>query len=221
MQTQLPTVLALALLAGCGGGGMGTASVSTPAAVPAVSYFPLEPGLVRIYDGEHDGLPVREEVTTLRSPRTIAGVACIGEQTLVWVDGVLTEFAVEWFARDLFGNVWKFGEDTRERARGFNPSADSWLAGQRGGEAWIAMPVDLQPGLEFTGYRPRGSDTFVVESTTETVELDAGVFTDCARIVENPNEPDDRDILLFAPGVGRVVEETSSGYIVLSAVRRP
>jgi len=210
------------LLAACGSGaGDGSAFPPPPDTASFVArvdhrYFPLEPGRSWVYQGDDLGRPAREEVRTLPETRPILGVACTGIEEWRFVDGFPTETTTEWFAQDREGNVWKFGEESYLLAVSATvPTSDSWIAGVAGGRPWRAFAAAPRAGERFPGYRPDGSDVFEISSFVATVTVPAGVFGDCVELVENPDDPEDTDIILYGSRVGRLSERTSTGMMEL------
>jgi hypothetical protein len=58
----------------------------------------------------------------------------------VFLDGELTEDTFDWQAQDKQGNVWYFGEDTKELENGEVVSTEgSWEAGVNGAHPGIIM----------------------------------------------------------------------------------
>ena len=76
-------------------------------------------------------------------------------------------------------------------------------------------------GESYVGYRPDGQDLMLVESISASVLTQAGAFVNCLQILENPADPEDRDILLYAAGVGLVQETSTSGRIELVSIDSP
>ena len=74
-------------------------------------------------------------------------------------------------------------------------------------------------GEQYVGYQPGGQDVMLVQSISVAVTVPAGFFTDCLEILENPDDVEDQDIILYAAGVGRVQESSSSGRIDLVSVQ--
>ena len=212
-------------LAACGGGSSG-APETEPVPLQFVdevdhAYFPLTPGAAWTLEGDEDGERRRDEVRVGEERRRILGVECTPLVQDVTVDGVLVETTTEWFAQDRGGNVWKFGEESLELDDDglFVPTDDSWIAGTDGARPWQAFAASPRVGDVYEGYQPGGVDRFRVESVTETVTVPAGTFEGCLRLLENPDDPEDADVLLYAPGVGRVSETSSSGRIDLVELR--
>jgi hypothetical protein len=111
-------------------------------------YFPLEPGTTFIYKGESDGAPTRDVMTVTNDTKVILGVTTTVVHHLSYEDKVLVEETFDWFAQDVDGNVWYFGEDTKEFDENGNviSTAGSWEAGVDGAEAGIIMLADPQVG---------------------------------------------------------------------------
>jgi hypothetical protein len=223
--STLVAALPLLLAAGCGGGGPAGSGVPDEGLfVSGVrhSYFPLTPGARWTFEGEEDGRVRREEVSVLPETVRLAGVDCTALAQETWLDGALAETTTEWFAEDQDGSVWKFGEESFEHdGAGTVRTEDSWRAGEDGARAFLAFPSRLRVGDVFHGYRPDDPEEFHVLSLTDSVATPAGAFVGCLRLWENPADVEDADILLYAPGVGRVSETNASGFVVLVALEVP
>jgi hypothetical protein len=219
---------ALALLAGAPflGCARGSAAAvdSTPSRFVAGvdhQYFPLVPRTMLVYESDEAGILRREAQLTLFEGRDVMGARCTSVLQHVYLDDVLTEVSNEWYAQDREGNVWKFGEIGYELQGGeFVPSPDSWIAGFGGALPWRAFAAQPRPGDRWFGDHPGGRDEFLVLSVSETAAVPAGSFAGCLQVVENPEDEEDRDIILYAPNVGRVSEKHSRGQIDLVAIRR-
>ncbi|MDJ0976396.1 MAG: hypothetical protein QNJ98_18190 [Planctomycetota bacterium] len=230
MKTCLVLLLASLslLLAACGGGSGDAVPPEDGQNAPVVfvehvnhTYFPLEHGMRWVLEGTHEGLPRREEVRVLDDKRRIDNTDCVAVLEEVFDDGVLSEITTEWFAQDQDGNVWKFGEESFELDGGsFVRSDDSWFAGQDGFQRWRAFVASPNPGDTFFGFTPEGQDVLQVVSVTETVVVPGGTFAGSMQIVENPDDPEDTDIILYARGVGRVSETNTDGGVELISVER-
>jgi hypothetical protein len=111
-------------------------------------YFPLKPGTTFIYEGESDGVPTREVVQVTRDTKEILDVLTTVVHVRTYEDGVLIEDTFDWYAQDEDGNVWYFGEDTKELDAGGNviSTEGSWEAGVNGAEPGIIMEADPNKG---------------------------------------------------------------------------
>ncbi len=184
-------------------------------------YLPIAPGTTWIYEGEESGLSLREEVFAQPQPAVIGGVACQAVTQRVVLDGQLVEVTTEWYAQDSRGNVWKFGQECRAPAGGqLIATEESWQAGVDGAEPWMVLSADPRPGQEYFGYSTAGQLHFAVRSVSASAMVEAGTFPNCLELVEDPEDPDDTDIILYAPGVGRVQEQSTGGSIGLVSVHR-
>jgi hypothetical protein len=145
-------------------------------------FFPLKRGATFTYKGV---VPEGESSTTvevLRQTRVVMGVTCIVVFDTGFVNGALEELTYDYYAQDKQGNVWYFGEDTKEYANGVVVStAGSWEAGVDGAQPGIVMEAQPQVGdvyrQEF--YRHVAEDMAEVLSLTETVTVPYGTFTNC------------------------------------------
>jgi len=111
-------------------------------------YFPLPPGTTFIYRGEKDGAPTRDVMTVTQETKEILGVTTTVVYHLSYEDGVLVEETFDWFVQDVDGNVWYFGEDTKELDENGNviSTEGSWEAGVDGAQAGIIMLADPKKG---------------------------------------------------------------------------
>lgn len=114
-------------------------------------YFPLTPGTTFIYAGETDGVPTSDEMNVKHQTKQILGVATTVVHHLSYEDGVLVEDTLDWFAQDVDGNVWYFGEDTKELDEAGNviSTEGSWEAGVDGAQAGIVMLADPKKGDKY------------------------------------------------------------------------
>jgi hypothetical protein len=73
--------------------------------------------------------------------KEILGVTTTVVHDQAFVKGELVEDTLDWFAQDAAGNVWYFGEDTKELEDGVVVSTEgSWEAGVDGARPGIFMP---------------------------------------------------------------------------------
>jgi hypothetical protein len=114
-------------------------------------YFPLKPGTTFVYKGESEGSSTREVMTVTNKTKKIMGVTTTVVYHLAYEDGVLIEETFDWFAQDEDGNVWYFGEDTKELDENGNViSTDgTWRAGVDGAKAGIFMLARPTKGKKY------------------------------------------------------------------------
>jgi hypothetical protein len=169
-------------------------------------YFPLTPGTVMVYEGTRDGVPLRIELTVTHDTKVILGVKCLVIRDIV--SGALDERTSDWYAQDAAGNVWYFGEDTKEYTNGVvSSTAGSWEAGVDGALPGIIMQASPVKGDAYRQeYRPTvAEDVAMIKQLNAKAQVPAGKYTNV--LVTN-----DRDLLdlnkdedkYFAPGVGLV-----------------
>jgi len=114
-------------------------------------YFPLEPGTTYIYRGETEGVPTRDVMTVTSDTKVILGVTTIVVHDQAYEDGVLVEDTFDWYAQDKDGNVWYFGEATKELDENGNviSTEGSWEAGVDSAEPGIIMEANPKKGDKY------------------------------------------------------------------------
>jgi len=130
-------------------------------------YLPMTPGTRTIYEADtSDG---RQQTTTevTRDTKTIMGVTTVVVHDTVTLDGKPSEDTVDWFAQDRDGNVWYFGEATKEFDGQKASTAGSFEAGVDGALPGIVMPAHPQIGDTYRQEYAKG----VAEDTGEVVSL--------------------------------------------------
>jgi hypothetical protein len=208
------------LLVACGGGG-GDAG-KTPAASPYAPtidpakftdqvtnrYFPLTPGTTYVYEGTKDGVAQRDEFTVTRDTKTILGVRCVVVHHVVTEGGNLVEDTFDWHAQDSEGNVWYFGEDSKEYENGkVTSTKGSWEAGVDGAQPGIVMEAFPRVGDTYRQeyYQGEAEDMAEILKINESATVAAGSYQDVVVTKDfSPLEPDIVENKYFAPGVGFV-----------------
>ncbi len=114
-------------------------------------YFPLVPGTTFTYRGETEGVPTRNVTIVTNDTKVILGVTTIVVHDQVYENGVLAEDTFDWYAQDKAGNVWYFGEDTRELDANGNvfSTEGTWEAGVNGAEPGIVMEAHPKKGDKY------------------------------------------------------------------------
>jgi hypothetical protein len=114
-------------------------------------YFPLRAGTTFVYKGESEGAPTRDVMTVTDKTKKIMGVTTTVVYHLAYEDGTLIEETYDWFAQDEDGNVWYFGEDTKEFDENGNvlSTEGSWRAGVDGAEPGIIMLANPRKGKKY------------------------------------------------------------------------
>ena len=189
-------------------------------------FFPLEPGTTFIYEGESEGVPTREVVEVTRDTKEILGVTTTVVYALAYEDGVLVEETFDWYAQDTDGNVWYFGEDTRELDEAGNviSTEGSWEAGVDGAEAGIIMLADPKKGDRYS--QEVAPD--VAEDMAQVTGFEASLCLSNGECYENilvtkewtPLERGVVELKYYAEDVGFIFSEmTKGGEETLELVR--
>jgi hypothetical protein len=111
-------------------------------------FFPLLPGTTFYYKGEKEGVKTTDIMTVTDDVKCITGVQTTVVRDRAFEEGVLVEDTIDWYAQDTAGNVWYFGEDTKELAPdGTVVSTEgSWQAGVNGAKPGIIMEAHPKVG---------------------------------------------------------------------------
>jgi hypothetical protein len=178
-------------------------------------YLPLTPGTTLTYRGKLDGKSATDVFTVTGGTKTILGVVTTVVHDQVFIKGELTEDTEDWFAQDAAGNVWYFGEDTKELEDGVVVSTEgSWEAGVDYARAGIFMPAQPMVGQVFKQEDAKN----VAEDCSRMVDVNASVRTpfvssDEALKTEEYSllEPDVLDNKYYVKDIGLVREQTIQG----------
>lgn len=175
-------------------------------------FFPMVAGARFVFDGaEHI------EVDVLPETKVILGVTVTVVRDRVFEDGDLIEDTLDWYAQDVDGNVWYFGEETAEYENGEVVStAGSWEAGVDGAQPGIIMLADPRVGdvyrQEF--YGGEAEDIGEITALEGEVSVEAGSWSGSDVLVTEewtPLEPDVRERKTYVRGQGVVEILTIEG----------
>jgi hypothetical protein len=173
-------------------------------------YFPLEPGTTFVYEGKTEEGTERIEVTVTHDTRRVMGVECVVIRDKVFLEGSLIEDTFDWYAQDKEGDVWYFGEDTKEFENGeVKSTSGSWEAGVDGAKPGIIMQADPKVGETYRQeyYEGEAEDIAKVLSKDESATVPYGSFDELLMTREwNPLEPGVTEQKYYAPGIGTVLE---------------
>jgi len=170
-------------------------------------FFPLVPNTTFVYLGTKEGSTQRDEFQVTGRTKVIIGVKCREVRDRAFLDGVLAEDTLDWFAQDKQGNVWYFGEDTKELDANGNviSTEGSWKAGVNGAQPGIVMEANPRVGDTYQQEFSPGvaQDMATVLALNKTVNVPFGSFNDCLETEEfSPLEPGAIDHKFYARGVG-------------------
>ena len=171
-------------------------------------YFPLVQGTSWTYKGDDDAM-VNVEVTT--DTIEILGVKCAVVRDIETEDGEVTEDTLDYYCQDIDGNVWYFGELSKEFEDGeLVALSGSWKAGRDGAQPGIIMKANPMVG-DF--YRQEFAFT-EAEDMGKVLSLTGSASTPAASCSGNclvtkdftPLEPDAVENKFYKPGVGLILE---------------
>jgi hypothetical protein len=170
-------------------------------------YFPLVPGTTWIYEGGDEKITV----TVTEDTKEILGITCAVVQDVVEEEGEIIEDTLDWYAQDVEGNVWYFGEIAKNFEDGELTDIDgSWTAGVEGAKIGIIMPIAPEVGQvyrqEFA--LDEAEDMGEILSLTETESVPGASCTDnCLKTRDfTPLEPDVEEHKYYAPDIGLILE---------------
>jgi hypothetical protein len=177
-------------------------------------YFPLKPGTTFIYKGTKGGLAQRDVITVTHATKRILGVSAVVVRDRVTEEGELIELRFDWFAQDKHGNVWYFGEDSKEYENGVVVSTEgSWEAGVNGAQPGIVMEGHPRVGDSYRQeFAPDvAEDMAKVLSLTKSVSVPYGSFKHVLLTKEwTPLDPGVVEHKYYAPDIGFVLAISAS-----------
>ncbi len=212
------TVLWLLTLAGCSlpppsdGAYSVTINPADFVAVVDNPYFPAIPGTRYVYEGmTADGLE-HVEIEVLSETRVVMGVTTTIIHDTVYLDGVLVEDTLDWYAQDKDGAVWYFGEAVDNYENGqLADHAGSWEAGVDGALPGIIMFADPSAHVGETYYQEyyagEAEDQATLISADESLTIGYGNFENVVQTRDfTALEPDLQEHKFYATGIGMIKE---------------
>jgi len=188
-------------------------------------YFPLVPGTTFKFIEKSGKNTSENEVTVTHDTKVIVGVTCIVVHDVVKEKGIVKEETFDWYAQDKQGNVWYFGEDTKEyRAGGKVSTEGSWEAGVDSAQPGIMMkgrPVAGEPYRQ-EYYAGHAEDMGQIIAVADSVAVPYGSFTGCVRTKEWSMLEAGTEKKWYARDIGVVRVETATKDVeALVSVTRP
>jgi hypothetical protein len=172
-------------------------------------YWPMKPGSTWDLAGTKDGVPETVHVVVKKGTKKIMGVDTVVIQDTVTINHALEENTTDWYAQDKQGNLWYFGEDSKDYKNGIVISTQgTWEAGVDGAQPGIV--VKAHPAADGKTYRQEfrpgvAEDQAKVLATNATEKVPAGVFKSVLHTFDtDPLNPDKVENKWYAPGVGPV-----------------
>lgn len=178
-------------------------------------FFTMRPGTTFVYKSSTDEGMETNRVTVTDDTRKVMGVATRVVWDRVWLDDDLIEETCDWYAQDEQGNVWYFGEDSKEYRGGKIVSTrGSWEAGRGGAMPGIVMKAGPQTGAIYRQeyYKGEAEDMAEVVGLQESVSVPYGTFDNCLKTKDwSPLEHGVVEYKYYSPVTGCVVLETGKG----------
>jgi hypothetical protein len=178
-------------------------------------YLPMTAGSVSTYrETDAEGAVAKVVVTVTNDTKEILGITTLVVHDVLTEGGVTVEDTFDWYAQDTAGNVWYFGEDTKEFSGSQVDTSGSWEAGVDGAQPGVVMPAAPQTGLSYRQEYLAGEaeDSATVLSLDEFVQVAAGSYRGLLLTKEySAVEPDVLEYKWYAQGVGQVLALTVSG----------
>jgi len=174
------------------------------------SYYPLKPGTTFVYEGKTEKGNEHNEMNVTSDTKVILGVTCVVVEDKVFVDGKLEEATLDWYAQDKQGNVWYFGEDSKEYDQNgkVTSTKGSWETGVNGALPGIVMKAAPKAGDTYRQEYSKGEaeDMASVASLSESAAVRYGSYKDLLMTKEwSALEPSVIEQKYYAKGVGFIL----------------
>jgi hypothetical protein len=203
---------------GAGPGWPATLSPSDFVARVDNPWFPLQPGSEYHYTGLKDQVKTVDTVKVTNNTKRILGVKTTVVHDVVSVNGRPEEVTDDYYVQDRHGNVWYFGEATKELdSHGNTISTEgSFQAGVNGARAGVLVPGHPKVGLsarqEFS--KGQAEDHFKILDLNARVSVPFVSSHHALRTREwTPLEPTVLDNKYYVRGIGTVREIAVKGPV--------
>jgi Ca2+-binding RTX toxin-like protein len=183
-------------------------------------YLPLTEGSVLSYSGskEEDGETETEsnDVFVSTEKKTIEGVETFVVRDTAYLNGLLVEDTLDWYAQDTEGNVWYLGEiaynyEFDDDGLYIGTDTDgSWEAGVDGALPGWVMPAAPEVGDSYYQefYAGEAEDEGLILSTDAEVSIGLGDFEGVLQTQDTTAlEPDVLEYKYYAAGIGQILAE--------------
>ena len=211
---NLPLVLATLLASTAAQAAIPDAAPTDPAQYVGTidnPWFPLKPGTTLTYEGSKDDRRAAREFEVTTRTKTIAGVTCLVVEDRVTLGGKPAEKTIGYYAQDRAGNVWYFGEESKELDKnGKVIKSEGWLAGVDGITPNLVMAAKPAVGDHFL--HPYTNTNIEVLSLGAALQVPYGSFDATLEIKEwNPREPGVLSHKFYQHGVGELEDADVKG----------
>jgi len=237
----LAALVALLLVGSFAGDPGPAARASVPTGTPVFTnplnitntYFPFEPGGMKVFHGKSDGEAIVVVDHYLEETRNFTWngqtIACRCLREVEFEDGELVEISNNYFAQADDGSVYYFGETVDNYEDGeIEDHEGAWLVGgpAPGEEAVTAAAPALfmpaNPEVDDT-WKPEDVPALDIEeidtvlSTTKKVKVPAGKFMNCLKVHELDYDGEEEK-KYYAPGVGVIKAKAEGEKLKLVAM---
>ncbi len=183
-------------------------------------FFPLLPGRTLVYRSSEE----KVRVTFTNKVKVIDNVPCLVVLDTVEVDGEVAEDTIDWFAQDIYGNVWYCGEATAEYEDDFPVSTDgSFQADVEGARPGIIMKAAPVVGDVYRQEFDLGNaeDAAEVTSLTGSATATAASCSKTCLVTREftPLEPDAAEFKYYKPGVGFILQTAPGSNVRLQLIQ--
>lgn len=176
-------------------------------------YFSLVPGKKMTYEARVKEGIEKIEVYVTNETKFVNGIVARVVWDRVWLNNELIEDTKDWYAQDNEGNVWYFGEDSKEIVNGkITSTAGSWEAGISGAKPGIIMKAIPKVGDSYRQeyYKGIAEDMGKVLALNEQVIIGSEIYYNCLKTLDfTPLEPGVEEHKYYCPEVGFVVLEVA------------
>jgi hypothetical protein len=203
---------------GAGPGWPATLSPSDFVARVDNRWFPLKPGSKYRYKGTKDGTRMIDLLKVTDRTKRILGVKTTVVHDVVRMHGRPEEVTNDWYAQDRHGNVWYFGEATKELDSNGNTisTEGSFKAGVDGARAGVYISGHPHVGQSARQeyYKGQAEDHFKILDLNARVSVPYVTSHHALRTREwTPLEPNVVDNKYYVRGIGTVREIAVRGPV--------
>jgi hypothetical protein len=180
-------------------------------------YLPFQPGTRTVAKGvaENGRTPQRDAQVVTDRKRKVDGVRCVVVRDTVSSRGKPVERTFDWYTQDKHGNVWYFGENSKDYQHGHWVQSDgSWEAGVHGAQPGVMMMAHPKRGIAYRQeyYRGHSEDQAQVLGHRRRVNVPYGTFHHTLGTRERSRlEPGVAEKKWYARGVGEIKSKDVKG----------
>lgn len=180
-------------------------------------YLPFKPGTRTVAEGvaENGKTPQRDVQVVTHRKRTVDGVKCVVVRDTISSRGKPVERTFDWYTQDKHGNVWYFGENSKDYRNGhWVKNGGSWEGGVNGAQPGVMMMAHPKQGDAYRQeyYRGHAEDQAKVLGDTGQVKVPAGTYGHTIGTRETSRlEPGVVEKKWYAPGIGEIKSQDVKG----------